>query len=380
MDCLVHLDFGSLQSAHEQKFALRTLVPWVVCAFIVAGCWGESGSHDDASGGGSFVALGSLPGYALSEAAAVSPEGSVVVGTSTSASGFRQAFRWNAVHGMAGLGFLGGGSSSSAKGVSANGDVVIGDADGGAAPGLHAFRWTSAAGVVALPGLHGSNVCSAAGVSAAGGQIAGTCSTFNNEAFRWTELSGTIGLGRFGSGSNAASNGTAISADGKVIGGAGHPVLVGAIVWDADNRATVIGNVHGDTGSVVSGLSADGRVAVGTSADETGRMRAFRWDSRTGALPLARTDLFYATFAAGVSADGRRIVGWATTAGGEVAIVWKDGNLLVLSDMLSPEGRAAAHGWTLRRARAISHDAHTIVGHGTNPAGLQEAWVVTLPD
>ena len=160
------MDIARSRSTCMPNFAFGAFALSLVCALVLSGCWLETSTNEPA--GGHFVELGSLPGYASSEAAAVSPDGSVVVGTSTSPAGFRQAFRWNAAQGMRGLGFLLGGTLSSAKGVSAKGAVVIGDADGGAAPGLHAFRWSVAMGLVELPGLRGSNLCAAAGVSAAG--------------------------------------------------------------------------------------------------------------------------------------------------------------------------------------------------------------------
>jgi hypothetical protein len=46
---------------------------------------------------------------------------------------------------------------------------------------------------------------------------------------RWT-ASGASGLGRFGTGSNAVSSAIAISGDGRFVGGAGHPVLTGAVI------------------------------------------------------------------------------------------------------------------------------------------------------
>ena len=111
----------------------------VACVLAGSACTNENTRHE-ADRRGTFIALGSLPGYAYSEAAAVSADGSIIVGTSTSAAGFRQAVRWVAPQVPVALGFLGGGTSSHAKGVSADGDVIIGDADGGMSSGLHAFR------------------------------------------------------------------------------------------------------------------------------------------------------------------------------------------------------------------------------------------------
>jgi probable HAF family extracellular repeat protein len=207
---------------------------------MLSACRHEDDAHDS-PGRASFTALGVIQGYASSDAAALSSDGSVIVGTSTSATGIRQAFRWTVPQGMVGIGFLAQGTSSSAKGVSGDGSVVVGDADGGA-PGLHVFRWTVDLGLVALAPLRDSNLCSGGGVSRDGDTVVGTCLAPLSEAFRWTSQAGTVGLGRFGTGSNATSAASAISADGHVVGGAGHVVLAGAVIWNLDNTATIIGN------------------------------------------------------------------------------------------------------------------------------------------
>lgn len=355
------------------------LVLSLICPLVLVGCRSEihSGPRD---GGGVFVALGSLPGYSASDAAAVSADGRVVVGTATSSAGFKQAFRWNATEGIVGLGVLAGGMASSGQGVSADGSVVIGTADGGTPLSLFAFRWTRSEGLVPIPGLRASGHCVAGAVSGAGDQIVGTCLEVASEAFRWSDREGTIGLGRFGTGSNATSGATAISADGRVVGGAGHPVLIGAIVWDGD-RPIIVGNPPGDSSGAITGLSTDGSVAVGVSVDGNHRTRAFRWRRNTGIEPLPRADAFIATFAAGVSGDARRTVGWATTSEGERAVLWDGADYVrTLTELLCSESREAIRDWRNLRARAISEDGRTIVGHGTSPAGTQEAWLVTLGD
>ena len=75
----------------------------------------------------SFQGLGDLPGgAALSFASDISAEGTVVVGTSVSASG-AEAFRWTRDDGIVGLGYLAGGLlRSQASGVSADGSVIVG--------------------------------------------------------------------------------------------------------------------------------------------------------------------------------------------------------------------------------------------------------------
>jgi uncharacterized membrane protein len=151
---------------------------------------------------GGMVGLGYLPadgasiypGEENSVAQDISADGSVVVGISTAAldgppySRSREAFRWTAAGGMAGLGFLPGNSYSNAKAVSANGSVVVGWALGSAVPGgsylsnQKAFIWTEEGGLRPLydellangaTGLDGWDLISAQGVSADGLWIVG---------------------------------------------------------------------------------------------------------------------------------------------------------------------------------------------------------------
>src|SRR5688500_15710130 len=78
-----------------------------------------------------FVPLGELPGSTYrSEAAAVSGDGRVVVGTSYSDNG-KEAFRWTAETGMVGLGNVpeapAGRFEFGVTGVSFDGSVIVGN-------------------------------------------------------------------------------------------------------------------------------------------------------------------------------------------------------------------------------------------------------------
>ena len=141
-----------------------------------------------------MVGLGYLPGDTNSTAAGVSADGSVIVGTSSSASG-SQAFRWTASSGMVGLGYLPGDTNSNALGVSADGSVVVGSSGyqlyvGG--PGYsQAFRWTAGSGMVGLGYLLGGIYSSATAVSGDGSIVVGDN---GGEALRWTAGSGMQSL------------------------------------------------------------------------------------------------------------------------------------------------------------------------------------------
>jgi probable HAF family extracellular repeat protein len=350
---------------------------WLALCIALCGCGAQSQNNLAA---GTFTPLGTLEGYTASTASAVSSDGTVVVGTATTRAGARQAFRWTAAQQAMAIGRLPGGTWSSAMSVSDNGDVVVGEADGGTPPALHAFRWTADRGSAELPALQGASVCTATGISADAGVVSGTCLTINDEAFRWTEAAGTVGLGQFGSGSNSTSSASAVSGDGHIIGGAGHPALNGAVIWDARNVPFVIGTLPAMTGGTVSAMSNDGSIVVGVAADAQARLHAFRWSRLTGIGPLPGAD-FQGTYASGTSGDATRTVGWGSAGDTDTAIMWDEqGVVHRVLDLLADDERVAATAWQLSRARAISQDGRHIVGEGVNPQGATEAWRVTLPE
>jgi len=307
------------------------------------------------------------------------------VGTATTAAGNRQAFRWNAQQGILGIGFVPGGTDSVATAVSTDGTVIVGtgDASNSDAPTSSVgFRWNAGAGVQRVEALAGSHLCFAAGVSGDGTAIVGTCLQVNNTAFRWTASSGSVPLDRFGTGSNQESTANAISSDGSVIAGAGHPVLTGAVIWAANTSPTVIGKLPGDATAVATAVSTGGSVVVGSSMDNVGTSRAFRWTQQTGmgALGDGMNGLL-GSFATSVSGSGSIIVGYGPTVAGDIALIWDvDHGLRSLEAALAADYQTQIAGWKLLRATGISNDGHTIAGYGMNPEGRTEAWIVKLPD
>ena len=140
-----------------------------------------------------------LGGGNFSSASGVSGDGSVVVGTSGySTSGYvgpigSQAFRWTAGSGMVVLGYLPGGTYSAPNGISADGSVIVGSSS--SAFGSQAFRWTAGSGMVGLGYLPGTTNSGAAAVSGDGSVVVGTSYTASgNQAFRWTAGSGMQSL------------------------------------------------------------------------------------------------------------------------------------------------------------------------------------------
>jgi probable HAF family extracellular repeat protein len=177
----------------------------------------------------SFQALGDLPGGDFSSIArAVSADGAVVVGQSSSLSSgpvYLEAFRWTLTGGMKGLGDLPGGSfKSGASAVSANGAVVVGRSD--SASGWKVVRWEN--GIITSLDFGGT----AYGVSADGAVVVGYTKTpsVNSEAFRWTEAGGVQVLGILDGYYNSSA--LAVSSDGLVVVGNSDGVgLLEAFRW-----------------------------------------------------------------------------------------------------------------------------------------------------
>ena len=131
----------------------------------------------DGLGGFTVEALGDLPGgNVMSNALAVSADGTVIVGVSESDFG-RDSFRWTATEGMQRLGDGAlEGALEGAFGVSADGSVIVGGNQG------NPFVWDTNNGVRSLstvlfdlgvPGMDGWTILSAVGISADGRTIVG---------------------------------------------------------------------------------------------------------------------------------------------------------------------------------------------------------------
>jgi probable HAF family extracellular repeat protein len=337
-----------------------------------------------------FTGLGDLPGGGTySEAHAVSADGSVIVGYSSSPSGFAEAFRWTAADGMMGLGDLPGGTFwSMALGVSTDGSVVVGLGQSAASAGIdarEAFRWTATEGMLPLGDLAGGVFHSVANaVSADGSVVVGNSSSTGSiflpwtEAFRWTETGGMVGFGDLGGG-QFESKANAVSADGSVVVGTTGE----AFRWTAAEGMVGLGDLPGaGFQSAAHGVSADGSVIVGEAHPEDAISEAFRWTAVGGMVGLG--DLpstnpgsgSFRSIARAVSADGSVVVGQGRPDGGyEAAFIWDaEHGMRSLRDVLA-QGGATVDGWRLTEALAVSGDGHTVVGYGTNPSGQTEAWM-----
>lgn len=283
-----------------------------------------------------MINLGNLPGYPVSTALDVSFDGSTVIGYVNFGNDTNRAFRWTAAEGMVDLGTLGQHSiynESVAYAVSDDGQIVVGSTTSPA--GFQAFRWTATDGMVGIDELGGPNVDSrATAISGDGSTIVGRVRISNGviskfEAFRWTTETGMVSIGTPPSSTQAEPQ--AVSADGSVLVGYQNNVagtgMSGVFRWTEETGFEIIERPTADALSIwPHSISGDGSIVVGYYTDSSATVRPLIWDTERGSrdlrvelvndyglAELANSDL---GFANGISTDGRSITGWGIGPGG----------------------------------------------------------------
>jgi probable HAF family extracellular repeat protein len=176
-----------------------------------------------------------------------------------------------------------------------------------------------------------------------------------DEAFRWTEAEGMIGLGFLEN--QTTSEAVDVSADGSVVAG-NSPTLVApqGFVWSGGDALQPLGDLEGgDFYSLATAISADGTVVVGRSHSTDGE-EAFRWTEAGGMAGLG--DLpggGFQSIATDVSADGSVVVGWSNSADGTQAFRWTAGaGMQPLAGL--PPGLLSSQAW------GVSPDGAVVLG------------------
>lgn len=351
--------------------------PALFAALIVAAGHACSASSSAAV---SFVGIGDLPGGAFqSEALAISDDGRVVVGRSSSARSSEESFY--KLPGDTLIPLLGPGGTpvaSEPRSLTPDGGVIAGKI---ANPSLRAARWTAATGWLPLSDLPGGDFASQAlGISADGSVLVGWgASPAGYEAARWVD-GNVVAMGDLPGGPfNSAA--ALITADGAVIVGTGYSAAGAEVFrWTSGAGMVGLGEIAGGAyNSEPFGMTPDASVIVGEAGTVNGT-EAFRW-TPAGYAPLG--DLpggAFESIALDVSADGERVVGFGTTALGMEAFLWDATHgIRRLKDVLLASGAPAVADWTLREATGISADGRVVVGNGINPAGQGEGWIANLP-
>jgi probable HAF family extracellular repeat protein len=336
-----------------------------------------------------FYGLGDFPGFPNnSYAYAVSADGSTAAGTGAHSGLEYEAFVWDPVNGMQGLGVADGYTSSAAFGLSGDGSVAVGNFT--TSGGTHmAALWTPTGEMLELGVLPGRTDSSAfGGVSADGSVVAGYSYKVDSgqlsgfEGFVWDATNGMRGLGQLPGGTSSSV--WAISADGSTIVGegsssSGHE----AWIWDATNGIRGLGDLAGDGfASAAHDVSADGSIVVGYGSSVYNQSEAFIWDAADGMRGLGGlpggNGWSHATV---VSADGSIVLGSARTASGPfVPFIWDAENgMQRLDDFFVSQGIDLGD-WSLDGIEDVSADGQTFVGWGINPDGDVEAWYAVIPE
>ncbi len=322
--------------------------------------------------------LGYLSGENTTVALGVSANGSIVVGWSQkTGSGDIEAFRWTESGGMVGLGDLAGGPFLSyGYGVSADGSAVVGTS--WSASGFEAFRWTVSGGMVGLGDLPGGEFHSQAyGISSDGLVVVGSGWSAENahEAFRWTESEGMVSLGLLPGDGSIATQAFAVSADGSVVVGRAHMGgHLEAFRWTQSEGMVSLGE-----GSALE-VSADGSVVVGSGA--------FIWDERYGRWSIQdmlenvfSLDLtgWTLTSAGGISADGLKIVGYGTNPSGNIeawrAVIDPVVNVPDVTEMTQTDAESAIISAELTIGNITYEYSNTVPkGYVTSQSPVADAW------
>lgn len=324
------------------------------------------------SGGAQFIPLGDIDGgdfYSI--ARDISGDGSTVLGWSkanNNTSGQHRGFRWCDDVGLVPIPHLGPENVNSIpNGVSFDGSIIIGTAD-------TSFRWTEADGTVSIGN------CSALNISGDGSIVVGYCQTMNgNEAATWTQADGWTTFGALGP--------VIIDAfffdsnhDGTVFSGQSflESPNVEPIRWTKNTGMVALGDIPGGLHYGLGwAISADGTTIVGDAIGDVGQ-DAFRWTQQSGLINLELPESTVTDSSAqDVSGDGSIIVGYSDAHG---AMIWDATHGMrsmqqVLDDIYGVE----LPDWTLHGIVGVSDDGRAFAGHGTNPDGNIEAWLVRLP-
>lgn len=336
----------------------------------------------------SFRGLGDLEGgHDRSAVFATSADGSVIVGSSHSWDG-SEPCRWTSDEGLVGLRdpWGAGVRDGNANSVSRDGKVIVGWRQSGINPIYdEAFRWTETGGMVGLgdiaDGTPGSN---AFDVSANGSTVVGFVhnSLGGRVAVRWDANEDPFPLGYLTI-EPRSSWALAVSTNGRVIVGTSYSVSgIEAFRWT--KRAGMIGLGDLPSGvfkSQALGVSANGQVIVGFGSTLYGQ-RAFKWTRQTGMVELVDPESGFEAKALAVSANGAVIVGTGGTHGpfSFEAFIWDSVNgMRLLKDVLAADFGLDLLSWRLKAATDVSPDGSTIVGHGSNPDGSYEGWVAGVP-
>jgi len=207
-----------------------------------------------------------------------------------------------------------------------------------------------------LPG--GIFSSSVKGVSDNGKVIIGYGMTsLGEEAFRWTERTGMVGLGNLPDNIFKKSWANSVSPDGNVIVGYGDPVGQGwntykGFVWTLSEGMREIGTLDTSNRSMALCVSGNGTVIAGD-----GGPAAFRWTKksetkRMGVLP-GRTH----SRIIDMSADGKVMIGQSYSLP-----AWNDEDGFIMADDVTMQSMSSLTGGKYCMVLAVSPDGYVVAG------------------
>ncbi|MEP5757719.1 MAG: hypothetical protein ABJ327_00080 [Litoreibacter sp.] len=300
--------------------------------------------------------LGVLEGGDRSRATAISEDGLVVVGQSTSSLGER-AFRWTEETGMVSLGTLDGGSKSIAWDVNADGSVIVGRSD--TSDGSRAFRWTEETGMVLLTDEAANNQSGARAVNADGTVVVGAIGDViggGQYAFLWTEKDGIIRVGTDDSVAFGVSN------DGATVVGRAE---YSAFRWAEEDGMVLLEQEPDPFVSMARDTSGDGTIVVGSSGSLNSTNKTTAWDGLSGEIELFVGSASTRSVVNDISSDGAIIVGGMGGLAQKMAFIEViTENLILLGGLRPKEGDNVSSD-----ALGVSADGSVIAGSSDGTDG-----------
>jgi uncharacterized membrane protein len=211
--------------------------------------------------------------------------------------------------------------------------TVFESAKDGLAQGEEVFRWTEATGTIGLGFLPPCErtdgflpFASPSVMNSDGSVILGYCFGIDSSwLFRWTQASGLIGVA--GPPGLPEDRWGLLTADGSVAAGYATPAdgddthVPQVFRWTQATGAVALGTLAGTTGSYpYGGMTPDGKTIVGQSGDDI-----FRWTEAMGMVGLPRPSGFDRCLPAirQVSADGTIVAGSCSGPSGSQFFRWK---------------------------------------------------------
>ncbi len=328
--------------------------------------------------------------------AAISADGSTVVGTTSRPTPYRKraiVAQWQQGLSPTILSSVLAGQSSSATSVSCDGAVIGGQSGSSADP--QGVIWINGqvvpAGFLAPAGAQRSSLVNA--VSCDGTLIAGqaTNDAGDLEGFYATLVGGQpgplTGIGYLSTNGQDDSSVNALTADGRMVGraswhNAGVWGFAQFIFSPAEGAMTPLGATQGfGVDDSANAVTPDGAVVVGAVSVPDGFGGSILVPSRAenGVVEALIPCDEGSGSATGVSADGRVMVGFNNCLGPNRAFIWDPVNgYRLVEDILRDAGSLPA-GYSLTIATGISGDGTVIVGNGLGPGFTPRGWVAVIP-